>query len=51
MPGCTARLRSNSQKIFAIALRVLTVLQLFTGLGFIGFACYLSIPPDDSLTL
>ena len=52
MPGCTGRnLRRNSQKFFAIALRVCTVLQLLTGLGFIGFACYLSLPPADSLTL
>jgi hypothetical protein len=44
-------LRKHGQRFFAISLRLLSVLQLLTGLGFIGFSCYLHFPPEDSLTL
>lgn len=44
-------MRKRGQRFFSVNLRILSVLQLLTGVGFIGFACYLSTPPDDSLTL
>lgn len=45
------RARRHSQRVFAFWMRLLSVVQLLTGLGFIGFSCYLHTPPEDSLTL
>lgn len=45
------RVARKTQQVFGLHLRVLSVLQLLTGIALIVFSVFLQFPPGDSLTL